>query len=615
MLMFLPVTEKKPTETEMSLSAWNMHWIEEADGGGRIPPAGGGAWHNAGADHPLLPIPDGHTGAWIRLTVPPTSGFSNPGLYIERLYALDYEVYQDGASIFRAARDYDMERTVLLVPMTPKPTDSEVLIRVEAKEFAGIDGDVRVGNFERLSSQYFRKGLPDLLLGAAIAFLGAVMLTICGTTLWKHRKQATALSLFIVSTGILILTYSLLPSSYYPPEYGNLLLFLFDTSMLILFPSLYYFAVHIHEETAAFFRQAFRWLLGYSVFCFFILIAYQWIGDSFYFYYKLFTYWILAPLILLQLLTAIGFAFRHAFRGNRDSLLLSGGILGLGLSGIADMVLLSVLDRPYVLVLWKFGVVFLIFSLLIILIRRIAADHSRLLAYAKELEMHGHELQKTERMRLISELAASIAHEIRNPLQVTRGFLQLLSRHATKQTENQYAMAIEELDRASDIISDFLTVAKPQQETIVEMDIKQQLKGIESIMGPLITMHGGELRVSAADRLIMMGNVSKFKQAIINMLKNSIESCQDQGRVEVEAHAEGDTIVIRIADNGIGMEPDQIAKLGEPYFSTKTKGTGLGLMVTFRIVEMMQGTLEFRSEIGKGTEAVLRFPLARQNLS
>ncbi|TLS51734.1 sensor histidine kinase [Paenibacillus antri] len=599
----------QPIVPERTVTEWDVRWIDASEASGE-PAVSDGPWHSATVSRPLTTIPDGAVGAWIRLTVPASSEWRSPGLYIQRLYGLDYTVYENGEAIFRASRGYDFERNIALVPLTANSAASEILIRIESKERAGIGSPVRVGAFDALSSDNVRAEMPNLLLGAAISFLGIVMLAITGLSLWKHRKQAAALSLFVLSTGMLIASYSSLPFYYYP-ELGRLLLFVFDAAMLVLFPSLFYFSIHLYEHSAAFFKKPVRWLIGYYLFCFLVLIAHLWVGESFYFFYKLFTFYILAPLIVLQLLVTIGLAFRNAFRGNRDSLILSSGILGLAISGIADLVLLSVLHRPHVFYLWKFGLVFLILSLVLVLVRRIAADYSTLLAYSRELELHSHHLQKTERMRVISDLAASIAHEIRNPLQVTRGFLQLLLRRADDDTKGHYTMAISELDRASVIISDFLTFARPEQDSVAPMDVKQELCNIETIMGPMVMLHGGTLRVQASDRLLMLGNVSKFKQAIINMIKNSIESFQEQGNIEVHAYAEGAEIVIRIADNGLGMDAEQIAKLGEPYFSTKTKGTGLGLMVTFRIIEVMKGTLEFRSEKGKGTEAIVRFPLIR----
>lgn len=598
--------------SDISVGEWKIAWTPNSEPQGQTPPTHA-AWQAVTAKHPLNTLPDGNDGAWVHLIVPPTSRFAHPGLYIERLYGLDVTVYEEGKAIYRSSRNYDFERYVVLVPLTAQSVPLNVYIRIESKERAGISSAVRVGEFDSLSFLNVRKELPTVLLGAAIAFLGVIMLLSTGFFVRNQTRTANALSLFILSTGTLIVTNSSLPYFYYP-EYGRLLFFLFDAFMLVLFPSLFYFVVHVYEDTYVWLKKSVRWLCGYYVLSFLVVVLYKAIGGSgLYFYYKLFTYWILAPLILIQLLVTVFLAIRNALRGNRNSMLLSTGMIGLALSGAADLILLNTLPGPYVLVLWKIGTVFLIICLVMTLNRRIAADYARLLSYSKELELYNHQLQKTERMQIISELAASIAHEIRNPLQVTRGFLQLLSHRAGAANKSMYDMAISELDRAAAIITDYLTFAKPEQETPVAIDVGEELGKIESIVRPMVVLHGGELHVRASERLTIIGNPSKLKQALINMMKNSIESFQEDGILEVEAYEENAEVVIRITDNGLGMDEEQLAKLGEPYFSTKTKGTGLGLMVTYRIIEVMQGSLKFRSEKGKGTEAIIRFPLLRED--
>lgn len=99
--------------------------------------------------------------------------------------------------------------------------------------------------------------------------------------------------------------------------------------------------------------------------------------------------------------------------------------------------------------------------------------------------------------------------------------------------------------------------------------------------------------------LCVIGSSAKFKQAFINIIKNSIEALQDNGLIRVTAWEFGAHVMISVRDNGEGMNGSELARLGEPYYSNKTKGTGLGLMVTFRIIEAMEGTTEFQSEKGK----------------
>lgn len=175
--------------------------------------------------------------------------------------------------------------------------------------------------------------------------------------------------------------------------------------------------------------------------------------------------------------------------------------------------------------------------------------------------------------------------------------------------EKEYMnLAISELDRAAGIITDFLTFAKPQLENVEPLHIESILKQIEGIIIPLAHLHGGVITMNIPRDLYIQGNASKFKQAVINIIKNSIEALQGLGQIKIWAYQIDDQVLIHIHDTGEGMSAEEIARLGEPYFSTKTKGTGLGLMVTFRIIEIMQGNIKFVSEKGKGTEVILSFP-------
>lgn len=106
----------------------------------------------------------------------------------------------------------------------------------------------------------------------------------------------------------------------------------------------------------------------------------------------------------------------------------------------------------------------------------------------------------------------------------------------------------------------------------------------------------------------MIGSSAKFKQAFINIIKNSIEALQENGLIRVTAWQSQAHIMISVRDNGEGMDGSELARLGEPYYSNKIKGTGLGLMVTFRIIEAMEGTTEFQSEKGEGTEFIVKLP-------
>ncbi|MGP3560306.1 ATP-binding protein [Geobacillus sp. BK01] len=222
------------------------------------------------------------------------------------------------------------------------------------------------------------------------------------------------------------------------------------------------------------------------------------------------------------------------------------------------------------------------------------------------------ELMKMEKMEIVSQLAASISHEIRNPLTVVKGFIQLLqTRPMPRETEERYIrIALEEVERAEAIIHDYLTFAKPAPKKTEPIDVAVELQRVIQMIQPLAHMHSIEIS-SSLKHGVVIGNVQYFQQCFLNLAKNSIEAMPDGGRLHISAHRQGGAVVITIVDNGIGMTKEQVRRFGEPYFSTKEKGTGLGTMVAVKIIEQMGGTWTIESAVQKGTTLTVTLPAGR----
>lgn len=223
----------------------------------------------------------------------------------------------------------------------------------------------------------------------------------------------------------------------------------------------------------------------------------------------------------------------------------------------------------------------------------------------------------TEKMDIVSNLAASISHEVRNPLTTVRVFLQLLSQMDTSEKSKEYIqISIEELDRAEGIIRDYLTFAKPSENKVITLDIKNEFNRIIDIMKPLANQNNVQIISNLQPKIFIIGEQQSFQQCFINIIKNSIEAINGGGGIlSITSSVKNDRAFIKIIDNGVGMTKQQLERIGEPYFSTKgSKGTGLGMMVVFKIVETMRGTIDIISEVGKGTEMVISFPLADESV-
>ncbi|MGM0904402.1 MAG: ATP-binding protein [Bacillota bacterium] len=221
---------------------------------------------------------------------------------------------------------------------------------------------------------------------------------------------------------------------------------------------------------------------------------------------------------------------------------------------------------------------------------------------------------KSDKIEAISHLAASVSHEVRNPLTVTRGFLQMLKDPTIPEEKRQFYLdtAIDELDRAEVILKDYLSFSKPQHHHVSILNVKTEIEKSLELLSPYANHNSVKVTKSLAENLYINGDPAKFQQCLLNILKNGIEAMPNGGSLTVQAKqsATSQNILIEIEDTGIGMTTSQLAKLGEPYFSTKQeKGTGLGMMVAYKILKEMNGYVDSSSKVNKGTRFTLKFPV------
>lgn len=223
------------------------------------------------------------------------------------------------------------------------------------------------------------------------------------------------------------------------------------------------------------------------------------------------------------------------------------------------------------------------------------------------------DLLASERLRVASIISASMAHEIRNPLTSVRGFIQLLSGPTEPPPEKRQfygKIALEEIDRAQRIITDYLSLSRPYPEVREKIDLGEEIAYVSSVLSSYQDAQNIEVRVEAQENLHILGDRQQLRQCIINLSKNGIESMENGGVLNLKVTRQQDEIVLLIGDTGKGMTPEQINRLGTPYFSNKEKGTGLGTMVSFNIIHNMFGKINVASKVGEGTHFQISFPSA-----
>lgn len=220
-------------------------------------------------------------------------------------------------------------------------------------------------------------------------------------------------------------------------------------------------------------------------------------------------------------------------------------------------------------------------------------------------------IQSAERLNIVSQIAASVAHEVRNPMTSIKGFLQLISQEKNLNT-SQYKyieISLTELERAEAVINDYLSLAKPTiSENFSELNVSSELHSMLDVMTSYTNTHNIIIKSNIQEGIFTKGKKSEFKQAILNIMKNSVEAINTNGTLTVCSYQKNNNVYIEIEDNGIGMSKKQVEQLGTPYYSTKDKGTGVGLALTYKIIRDMRGKISVQSKKGVGTIFIIELP-------
>lgn len=219
-------------------------------------------------------------------------------------------------------------------------------------------------------------------------------------------------------------------------------------------------------------------------------------------------------------------------------------------------------------------------------------------------------LRRSEKLTTVGQLAAGVAHEIRNPLTTLRGFLQL-QQEKKMLIPLHIDLMLSELERINLIVSEFLILAKPQAVHFQQKDLRCILSDVISLLDSQAHLCGIEFESKFLEQPSTIHcEENQLKQVFINIVKNAIEAMPAGGIISIALANEPNSAVIIITDEGEGIPEEMLPKLGEPFFTNKETGTGLGLMISQRIIQAHKGSLEIKSEVGHGTEITIKLPSA-----
>jgi two-component system, sporulation sensor kinase E len=224
------------------------------------------------------------------------------------------------------------------------------------------------------------------------------------------------------------------------------------------------------------------------------------------------------------------------------------------------------------------------------------------------------QLQKSDTLNVVGELAAGIAHEIRNPMTALKGFIQLLETSMKEDHSMYFKVITSELRRIESTITEFLILAKPQAIQFKNHDMRKVMSETLELLNGQALMHNIQFCCQFEDELpTVFCEPNQMKQVFINIIKNAIEVMPSGGVVTIKIdNKPKEYIHIIIEDEGEGIPEKKIKRLGEPFYTTKNRGTGLGLMVSYKIIKEHKGKVEVESEVGVGTKFHIYIPIKRK---
>ncbi len=226
-------------------------------------------------------------------------------------------------------------------------------------------------------------------------------------------------------------------------------------------------------------------------------------------------------------------------------------------------------------------------------------------------------LRRSEKLTAVGELAAGVAHEIRNPLTSLKGFATLVYSSSEDDKSKEFLqIMLSEIDRINFIVSEFMLLAKPQEKEFGESDLISLLQHVVALLKSQAILKNIVIRTQyECDHFPILGEENQLKQVFVNVVKNAIEAMPNGGTIFVKVKEnEKKEAVITIVDQGVGIPEHQLPRIGEPFYTLKENGTGLGLMVSFSIIDNHNGRMRLTSVEGEGTTVEVILPVYENKL-
>lgn len=224
------------------------------------------------------------------------------------------------------------------------------------------------------------------------------------------------------------------------------------------------------------------------------------------------------------------------------------------------------------------------------------------------------EMERFERLNLIGKMAASLGHEIRNPMTTVRGFLQLImSKNVDGPYNEQFSLMIDELDRANSIISEFLFLANNRTLNLVEKNINNIVHAMTPLIKADANISDVIVQIDTKELPNILLDEKEIRQIILNLVRNGLEAMPGGGSITISTHYTGSEVILAVKDEGSGIPQEYMEKLGTPFFTTKEQGTGLGLAVCFSIATRHDAVIDIDTG-PNGTTFYIKFKVDERTI-
>lgn len=219
-------------------------------------------------------------------------------------------------------------------------------------------------------------------------------------------------------------------------------------------------------------------------------------------------------------------------------------------------------------------------------------------------------LKDTKKQQYLYESLSKLTHELKNPITVCKGYLEMLNNNDNNKVEKYLPIISSEIDRALNVINDFSSLGKLTSLNKEELDIELLLTEIITTLSPIFKKENALITLNISDEIYINGDYNRLKQVFVNILKNALEAKKDHIPLEVliKVKSYKHYIKIDITDNGIGMDKDILENMNKIFYTTKTNGNGLGVVLSNEIIEMHNGTIKYLSTKDIGTTVSIKLP-------